>query len=98
MTNPKLTLDTVGAELRSVVKYLESLASHVTVCRKALESQNAEEDSDIATVLRVSVGSLLFSQTQRLARLASKCDGKPVDLFGAEGDVDDDDDTGDRQS
>jgi len=36
--------------------------------------------------LRVTVGVLLFSQTQRLARLASRCDGRPVELLGEEAD------------
>ncbi|MDB6082138.1 MAG: hypothetical protein JWN43_19 [Gammaproteobacteria bacterium] len=89
MTDPKLTLEAVGAELRSVVKHLESVASHVTVCRKALESQNADDDTDIAAVLRVSVWGLLFSQTRRLA---SRCDGRPVELFGEEDPDDDEDD------
>jgi len=41
MTDPKPTLgEVIGAELRSVVTQLESAASHVTTCRKALESQN----------------------------------------------------------
>jgi len=86
MTDPKLTMDAVGAELRSVVTHLESVASHVTTCRLALEAQSSDDDIDVANVLRASVGVLLHSQTRRLARLASRCDGKPVD--------DDDDDAG----
>jgi hypothetical protein len=97
MTESKPTLEAVGAELRSVVKHLESVASHVTVCRRALESQDADDDIDIAAVLRVSVVSLLFSQTQRLARLAAKCDGRPVELFGEEDPNDDEDDTDDTE-
>jgi hypothetical protein len=97
MTDPKPTLEAVGGELRSVVKYLESVASHVTVCRKALESHNADDDTDIAAVLRVSVWGLLFSQTRRLARLASRCDGRPVELFGEEDPDDDEDDIDDPE-
>jgi hypothetical protein len=96
MTDPRPTLDAVGAELRSVVRQLESVASHVTVCRKALESQDADDDTDIAAVLRVSVWGLLFSQTRRLARLASRCDGRPVELLGEE-DPDDEDDIDDTE-
>ena len=92
MTDPKPTLEAVGAELRSVVRHLESVAAHATVCRKALESQDADDDTDIAAVLRVSVVGLLFSQTRRLARLAAKCDGRPVELFGEEDPDDDEDD------
>jgi len=90
MTDPKPTPEAIGAELRNVAKYLESVASHVTVCRKALESQNADDDIDIAFVLRVTVGVLLDRQIRRLARLASKCDGKPVESLD-EDDEDDDD-------
>jgi hypothetical protein len=73
------TLPEIGAELRSVVKYLNTVASHVIVCTKALEHQAAEADTDVALVLRVTVGASLYSQTQRIARLASRCDGLPVD-------------------
>src|SRR5258708_4544632 len=91
MADPKLkpTLEDVAAELRNTVQHLESAASHVTVCRRALEAQDADDDIDIAAVLRTSVGNLLFSQTRRLARLASRCDGRPVELLGGE-DTDDD--------
>jgi hypothetical protein len=41
----------------------------------------------------VSVSGLLYSQTRRLARLASKCDGRPVESSGEE-DADDDDTEG----
>jgi len=82
MTDPKPTLEAVAGELRSVVTHLESVASHVTVCHRALEEQSSDDDTDVATVLRVTVGVLLFSQTQRLARLASRCDGRPAESLG----------------
>jgi len=86
MTDPKPTLEAVAGELRSVVTHLESVASHVTVCHRALEEQSSDDDTDVATVLRITVGGLLDRQTRQLARLASRCDGKPVD--------DNDDDAG----
>ena len=46
-------------------------------------------------MLRTSVSVLLYSQTRRLARLASKCDGKPVEL---EDPGDDEDDEGEHCS
>jgi hypothetical protein len=88
MTEPKPTLELVGAELRQIAGHLESVAAHVCVAAKALEAQDADADVDVATVLRVSVSSLLYSQTRRLARLASKCDGRPDD--DADDDLDDD--------
>jgi hypothetical protein len=73
------TLPEIGQELRCVVKHLNVVASHVVVCTKALEQQAADEDVDVAVVLRQTVGVSLYSQTSRLARLAARCDGKPVD-------------------
>ena len=69
----------IGKELRSVVKHLEVVASHVRICARMLEAQNADDDGDAVVVLRQTVGGSLYSQTRRLARLASRCDGKPAD-------------------
>ena len=77
MSDP--TLPEIGAELRSVVKRLSTVASHVVVAIKALEHQAADDDVDVAVVLRQTVSASLYSQTQRLSRLAARCDGKPVD-------------------
>jgi hypothetical protein len=69
----------IGAELRSVVKHLDVVASHVRVCATMLEAQNADDDVDAVVVLRQTVGGSLYGQTRRLARLASRCDGLPAD-------------------
>ena len=72
------TLPAFGTELRAVVGHLEVLASHVRVCTNALEGKAADDDLDVAVVLRETIGTSLYSQTHRLARLAARCDGLPV--------------------
>jgi hypothetical protein len=42
------TLPTVGKELRTVIEHLEVIQSHVVVCSKALEEQNADDDFEVA--------------------------------------------------
>lgn len=84
------TLPVIGAALRSVVLHLHVVASHIVVCTKALEHQAADDDIDVVVVLRQTVGTSLFSQTSRLSRLASRCDGLPPD----DEDMEEDDDSG----
>ena len=80
MSDPNTpTLPEIGQELRSVVKHLEVVASHVRVCAGMLEAQDADNDRDVVVVLKQTVGTSLYSQTRRLARLAHRCDGLPVE-------------------
>src|SRR5579862_8915846 len=88
------TLPEIGAELRSVVKHLDVAAAHVRVCATMLEATGADTDPDAGVVLRVSVGTSLYSQTQRLARLAARCDGRPVDEEYADEEGDSNEDNG----
>ncbi len=87
------TLPEIGAELRRTVKHLEVLASHVRVCVGMLQVQDADNDRDVVVVLRQTVGTSLYSQTRRLARLAARCDGQPV-----EADYTDEDDDSEGQA
>src|SRR5262245_32513763 len=72
------TLPGVGQELRLVLKRLEAIHSHVRVCSEALKQQNADEDFDVTVVLRLGVTFPLEKERQRLAKLASECDGEPI--------------------
>ncbi len=83
------TLQSIGTELRAVVQRFEVLAAHVRVCATMLEAQSADNDRDAGVVLRETVGTSIYSQTRRLARLAARCDGQPVEADY----TDEDDDT-----
>jgi len=63
--------------LRWVVERLELIESYLIVCRMALDGQGAEQDADVASLLRRPVGDLLFNQIRHLKRLASRREGKP---------------------
>ncbi len=49
--------------------------------------QNADSDFDIAEVLRLSVSFPLDELRIRLARLAARCDGKPLGQQYADADA-----------
>lgn len=56
------TLQDVGTEVRRIANQLKRVESYITVCRLALDGQNAEQDNEVAKLLRRDVGDLLFKQ------------------------------------
>lgn len=71
------TLTDIGAELRGFVKQLKRAETYVIVAYKALDGQNAEQDNEVATLLRRDVGDLLFRQVRALENIAAQCDDGP---------------------
>jgi hypothetical protein len=55
--------------LRDIRQQLDSVTSHIIVVRAALERQAADHDSDIALVLRRSVGDPLWELVERIDTL-----------------------------
>jgi hypothetical protein len=48
--------------------------SLVVVSAGALENQNADNDIDVAMVLKRSVAPALYNQVERIAALAARCE------------------------
>jgi hypothetical protein len=89
-------LETIGAELRNVVKRLQRVESYLIVASVALE-QCADYSGYIRVLLRSAVGNLLFKQIRTLEDLAAKCDGGPSSDRDHEDDPNEDDDVGESQ-
>jgi hypothetical protein len=64
------SLPDIGTELRDVVTRLGRVESYIIVARMALDGQRAEQDRDVAVLLRRGVGDLLFKQTSAGMALA----------------------------
>jgi hypothetical protein len=62
----------VRAELQEVIARLKGLQSAIAVAVSALRHQNADIDSDIATLLQRSVGDPLQDQVQRLEAVLNR--------------------------
>jgi len=69
------TLQDVGTEVRRIANQLKRVESYITVCRLALDGQNAEQDNEVAKLLRRDVGDLLFKAVRALENVAAQCDG-----------------------
>jgi hypothetical protein len=65
----------IGTQLRGIVTRLKVVESYVIVARMALDGQDAEQDNEVATLLRRDVGDLLFKQIRALENVAAQCDG-----------------------
>jgi len=62
-------LSACASLLRDIRQELDLVNSHVVIAAAALKAQNAEHDSEIADVLRRSVGDALFRRIELLDRL-----------------------------
>jgi len=68
----------VRAELQEVIARLKGLQSAITVAVSALRHQNADIDSDIATLLQRSVGDPLQDQVRKLEALLNRLPRSPT--------------------
>jgi hypothetical protein len=68
----------IGKELRGVLERLKGVHHHSVVVSKCLVEQNADDDYDAAEVIRLSITFPLDRERRLLAKLASRCDGEPV--------------------
>jgi hypothetical protein len=68
------TLPGIGADLRNIQQQLTLVMSLVIVSTGALEAQNADNDLEIAMVLKRSVAPALYNQIERIAALAARCE------------------------
>jgi hypothetical protein len=92
------TLPDIGADLRGVVEQLERVESYVIVARMALDGQNAEQDDEVARLLKHDVSGLLFKQIHSLVNIAAKCDGGPRSDREDDDEFDDEDDADDGET
>jgi hypothetical protein len=68
------TLRGIAADLRTIHAQLTLVMSLVVVSVGALENQNADNDIDVAMVLKRSVAPALYNQIERIAALAVRCE------------------------
>lgn len=59
-------------ELRAIGRHLEVCYAVAVVCVEALEAQNADQDAEIALVLKRSLGDRLSEQIDKTAVLAAR--------------------------
>jgi hypothetical protein len=64
----------ISADLRNIHTQLTLVMSLVVVSAGALENQNADNDIDVAMVLKRSVAPALYNQVERIAALAARCE------------------------
>ena len=68
----------IAADLRNIHRDLTLVMSLVIVSSGALEAQNADNDIDVAMVLKRSVAPALYNQIERIAALAARCERAAV--------------------
>jgi hypothetical protein len=73
-TSAPPTLAGISADLRTIHTQLTLVMSLVVVSVGALENQSADNDIDVAMVLRRSVAPALYNQAERIAALAARCE------------------------
>lgn len=59
-------------ELRAIGRHLEVCYAVAVVCVEALEAQNADQDAEIALVLKRALGDRLSEQIEKTAVLAAR--------------------------
>jgi hypothetical protein len=61
-----------AGELGDLGRHLEVCRALVVVCVEALEAQSADQDAEIALVLKRAVGDRLSGEVERVAALAGQ--------------------------
>jgi hypothetical protein len=61
-----------AGELGDLGRHLEVCRALVVVCVEALEAQSADQDAEIALVLKRAVGDRLSGEVERVAALAGR--------------------------